>query len=354
MERSSAPESLGHLGQAIAASPIPLFVCNLTDQRIVLANSAAAELFGLASSAMIGSPASQLWDAPSAPRSTNAISALLTGAVDSYRAHRTIRTPDGPLSVSVWARTLVVEEGSVAVTIVLPAADPGIAESLIETYFGPDTTNLAVGTIDSDGRVTEITANSEDVLGLPREEVAGSELASLVHPEDVDRLMSALRDAAESSQERVVDVRLRHPDRGWSDVRCLTLSTPPDHPVRLALTPVRPPGDRPTRPQSDVADLECQVLRVAAELHAATLHGRGPLAAEGTHYPALEALPPRQREIVDRLLQGDRVPTIAAAMYLSQSTVRNHLSKVFKCFGVGSQPELLSLLRTERSDNPHN
>jgi PAS domain-containing protein len=45
MERSSAPESLGHLGQAIAASPIPLFVCNLADQRIVLANSAAAELF---------------------------------------------------------------------------------------------------------------------------------------------------------------------------------------------------------------------------------------------------------------------------------------------------------------------
>ena len=54
---------------------------------------------------------------------------------------------------------------------------------------------------------------------------------------------------------------------------------------------------------------------------------------------------PRQLEIASRLLQGERVATIAAEMYLSQKTVRNHLSAIFQKFGVHSQPELLALWR---------
>jgi PAS domain S-box-containing protein len=355
MDRGSAPlESLGHLAQAIAASPIPMFVCDVADERILLVNSAAAELFGAAASTIIGRPTSQLWEGTSAPHSTNAISALNTGAVDSYRARRQIPTAEGPREVLVWARTLETSEGSVAVTVVLPDADAGIAGRLIDTYFGPDAANLAVGTIDTEGRFSEITPNSEEVIGLTREQIAGSELASIVHPEDVDRLMRALRRAAESSDEAAVEVRLRHPWRGWTDVRCLTLSSPPDQPVRLALALAGSAYEPPTRPQPDLVDLERQVLRIAAELHAATLNQRGTLSAEATRYPALDALPPRQREIVDRLLEGERIPTIAASLYLSRSTVRNHLSKVFKTFGVGTQADLLSLLRTELNGNPDN
>ncbi|MGZ8784655.1 MAG: LuxR C-terminal-related transcriptional regulator [Acidimicrobiia bacterium] len=45
------------------------------------------------------------------------------------------------------------------------------------------------------------------------------------------------------------------------------------------------------------------------------------------------------------LLQGKRVATIAAELYISQSTVRNHLSAMFKKYQVHSQPELLEALR---------
>ena len=37
-------------------------------------------------------------------------------------------------------------------------------------------------------------------------------------------------------------------------------------------------------------------------------------------------------------------PEIARSMYLSQSTVRNHLTAVYRKFGVHSQRELLELL----------
>jgi DNA-binding NarL/FixJ family response regulator len=50
-------------------------------------------------------------------------------------------------------------------------------------------------------------------------------------------------------------------------------------------------------------------------------------------------------EIVTRLLDGYRVPAIAGNLFLSQSTVRNHLASVFGKLGVASQQQLLDALR---------
>jgi two-component system response regulator DevR len=54
----------------------------------------------------------------------------------------------------------------------------------------------------------------------------------------------------------------------------------------------------------------------------------------------------REREILDRLLDGDRVHSIANELFVSQSTVRNHLSSIFKKVGVHSQAELIARLRS--------
>jgi DNA-binding NarL/FixJ family response regulator len=66
----------------------------------------------------------------------------------------------------------------------------------------------------------------------------------------------------------------------------------------------------------------------------------------GRLFEVLDRLPPRKREIVSALLRGERVPGIAASMFVSTSTIRNHLSVVFRAFDVRSQTELLSLLRS--------
>ncbi len=58
-----------------------------------------------------------------------------------------------------------------------------------------------------------------------------------------------------------------------------------------------------------------------------------------------ERLSTRQLEVLSRLLADERVPTIAKALFLSQSTVRNHLSVIFQRLGVHSQEELIQLLR---------
>jgi DNA-binding CsgD family transcriptional regulator len=55
-------------------------------------------------------------------------------------------------------------------------------------------------------------------------------------------------------------------------------------------------------------------------------------------------------EIVLRFVSGDRVRAIAARLFLSQSTVRNHLSSVYRKLGVRSQQELVDLFRV--TDSP--
>jgi len=64
----------------------------------------------------------------------------------------------------------------------------------------------------------------------------------------------------------------------------------------------------------------------------------------------LGRLSSRELEIVTRLLAGDRVSSIAKLLFLSEGTVRNHLSSVFGKLGVRSQQELIDLLRAAPAD----
>jgi DNA-binding CsgD family transcriptional regulator len=76
----------------------------------------------------------------------------------------------------------------------------------------------------------------------------------------------------------------------------------------------------------------------------------GPLPVASSAIVAWSRLSLRESEIVTRLLAGDRVPAIAKALFITQSTVRNHLSSVFRKMNVASQQELLELLR--QNDGP--
>ena len=70
-----------------------------------------------------------------------------------------------------------------------------------------------------------------------------------------------------------------------------------------------------------------------------------PAPPSGRSLPGLERLSRREIEVVRMLLLGDRVPVIARQLFISQSTVRNHLSSVFRKLRVNSQQELIVLLR---------
>ncbi len=61
--------------------------------------------------------------------------------------------------------------------------------------------------------------------------------------------------------------------------------------------------------------------------------------------PAVESLTRRERDVLQLLLDGLRVSSIARNLYLSPQTVRNHLKAIFRKLGAHSQAELLDSLR---------
>lgn len=100
----------------------------------------------------------------------------------------------------------------------------------------------------------------------------------------------------------------------------------------------RPPGDR-------IAELESRLRRIAAELKAAGVMDDLDTLPSLADHPHIAELSNRQREILIRLLNAQRVSVIAAELYVSPSTVRNHLMTIFSKFGVHSQAELVAVFR---------
>ena len=130
----------------------------------------------------------------------------------------------------------------------------------------------------------------------------------------------------------------------WADRRCLIVRMCDHHPPRLGL--VITPGT--TGMVSDFSTHVDEDLR-RCQLEAKTSHALVAL-------PALALLPhgnelsARQTEIVAHLTAGQSVPEIADLMFLSPSTIRNHLAAIYRKFGVHSQAELLAaMLRASTS-----
>jgi DNA-binding CsgD family transcriptional regulator len=99
-----------------------------------------------------------------------------------------------------------------------------------------------------------------------------------------------------------------------------------------------------------VANLERRLWRIAREFEGADIFSAVTNAPDPYALPGVAELSPRQWEVLTRLLSGERVPRIAEGLFLSQSTVRNHLADIFKKLGVHSQEELLDLFRGERGE----
>src|SRR5262249_26992745 len=66
--------------------------------------------------------------------------------------------------------------------------------------------------------------------------------------------------------------------------------------------------------------------------------------------PTPSALPPRQRQVLARLLEGDSEKQIAALLGLSPDTVHEYVKAVYRHFEVNTRAELLAyFLRCHRS-----
>ena len=278
--------------------------------------------------------------------------ASATGAVDGTEAHRRRwQHPDGStVEVTVRARAIRLNGESFCVWVArelsLGAVDtrPASPGDVIDLRDDDSSQTGAYATLDDRWRVRSFAGENgrlSDVL------VADVALVAVTHPDDMARLLLAF---AGATTEIGAAVRLRLlSDREWIAVDT-HVSRVSDRSWRLAFPSLGESkavadaiGDR-------AANLEHHLRRIAAEVRGAGVLTGSVAGDDILRIPGVNELPDRQREIVLRLARGERVGTIAARMYLSPSTVRNHLSAVFSKFGVHSQQELVVLLHGDERD----
>jgi PAS domain S-box-containing protein len=257
-------------------------------------------------------------------------------AIDLPTLGWAIRSPTGP-DLGLW----MAEDGS---------APNDIAESEFAGHAGRGAAaqQEVTGDLNEDWDISEFITQPDELIGSPSAALLGTPFHDLVVPADRARLLAALARAT-SGGDAVTHLRLRQRNRGWRIVRT-TLRMPIHAPgvFSFRLGSIR--GSSSDADRFRVVQLERSLQRIAAEVQAAgvltELAGSdGAVAIRG-----IARLSARQWEVISHLLRGERVPAIAREMYVSQSTVRNHLAAIFRKFDVHSQQELIEELRRSESN----
>lgn len=194
-----------------------------------------------------------------------------------------------------------------------------------------------VGSANQELTVDRVSEGIARLVGDPPDQVIGRPLLELLEVDDVAGLLGVLAHRQPAGG-----------GAGWPGrLRGRAAVSAPGHIVVVPLSPVGSClfgylGGVGAGPES--AQLLSRMLTSAGPERP----GRGPSRSPDRVEAAvreLAQLTAREADIVTRLATGDRVPAIARALFLSQSTVRNRLSVVYRKLGVASQQELIDLIR---------
>jgi DNA-binding CsgD family transcriptional regulator/PAS domain-containing protein len=340
---------------AIRTSPLAIGLVQLSTTRFVEMSTSAAEL--LKTTPERGSGLDYL-SVTDRPREAVQLFRLVRERVlDGIKGRRRFERPDGStveLQLTGWAIRSVTgpdlalwlaSEGALSEH---PA--PGVDRIDRAISAGAEFDRAEI-IIDDHWRIADITSEGGAVLGRPRADVVSASIFDLTHVDDLAALLFAFARAT-TDPSADVRIRLRRQDGSWRTLLAVVtmLESEGTLPFSLVAMPVADPEGPDTAGASQLAG---HLRRIASQIETAGVLAPLIETAAALGAPATAALSPRQWEIASRLIQGQRVATIAKEMYLSQSTVRNHLSAIFQKFGVHSQLDLLALWRTRGQANTH-
>jgi PAS domain S-box-containing protein len=197
---------------------------------------------------------------------------------------------------------------------------------------------------DREGRLRYANRRILELTGYESAELDGKPVAKLV-PEELHEFLRV-----EQTKTRGGDSRTRLSALRRKDGRAIPVAVAPQ---LLEETPrgmsavisavidlaevhaARPLG---ASPGSLAAELANVASRLQTLSYSASLSDRPGMPVDA---PALHELSAREKQILALLMQNLRVPAIAERLFISQSTVRNHLKAIYRKIGVGSQRELI-------------
>lgn len=315
---------------AVAATlrnrPQPLIAFRLEDLTILGANDATYELLGRAPDSLNGLRTIDIMSPNDQSGAEATASLLASGAIEGYRAVRRLQRANGTeLTANVYVQ-LTARDGN---RFCLAVLEP---ETEVDRWPYFDASQIGLAVTDHDWTIEQISSDIERILGCRPETYKGSSLLGFFQPAEVQSFMSAVGRVASDGGAATLRTHLRACDGRWREVWCLVAAMCRHSPPRLGLAFV-------ALPDSSV-ELTSELHQQLAVLGDDVLEGMGQVRS---------CVPPgslstRQWQILSRVVLGERAQEVAAALYLSPSTVRNHLTAIYKKFGVHSQAELLAKL----------
>jgi DNA-binding CsgD family transcriptional regulator len=340
----------------VARSGMPVFLIDLPTRRVVARSKAAEGLVG---------PIEWAYDLTAdREQSRKRLDLLQSGVIDGYHFTCTSTTPSGsPLRLDVGAQRVNDTEGRDLALILLAPQDgaptgrrAGALGALGALGASHPAAELdvptVVGVVDTEWLIERLSDSVKDVLGYDPSAVIGTLFTHWVHPSDMGNLLIGIGRALEDKASVTVRVRVRRANQSWLPMVAvlvpLTGSEPEPEFAFIVRAADESDGESPEGSESSadrIAALEHRLRRIALELQAAGIVQQVRQLPDLAHVPEVDELTGRQLEVLTRLLEGQRVPTIAAAMYVSSSTIRNHLAAIYRKFGVHSQAELLAYVR---------
>jgi DNA-binding CsgD family transcriptional regulator/PAS domain-containing protein len=322
--------------EAVSEHDLPFALWEGQRVTIRLVNEAFARRVGVPASQLLGRPWPDVWQPRSAMMASAA--AVASGAVEAVWARRRITRDAGSDPVWVWVRRVTLGGMVGGVTVVVPEATVhrfGASRRTSQLY--PLT--LATGFADREWRIEHASKELASLTGISQPDLIGQRVVRIVDfPEGrpMTRPAGALWNA---HTERVLVRRLGHQPVSASFTSAPRADLPRGHTLFAIVAELH------ERAGGRAQELEAHLRRIAAEVEAAGVLAKIEALSDLDASLTLEGLTTRQWEILSRLRRGERVASIASQLYLSQSTVRNHLSIIFRKFGVHSQAELMEQLR---------
>jgi len=303
---------------------LPALAFDLEDLRILAANEPAVRTLGWTDAQLQQMAMMDLMTPEDVTAGTSSIHLVRAGYVESYQAIRHLRHRDGAKNEVLFRiRKLTVNGDTVGI------ASIDVGQQTSEDPSTLTSITIALAVTDNDWVIEHISSDIELILDQPPNAFIGTPLLSWVEPTEVARFVSSIGRIVAEGGGGTIQTCLRCDDGSFQPTWSLIVPLDQHSPPRLgvALTGCPRVGEELT------AEIDRQLSR-----------GTGVLAGLGTFNVQLPSvgLSTRQLEILTELLHGHGVKEISKKLFLSQSTVRNHLTDIFKKYGVHSQPELLA------------
>ena len=201
-----------------------------------------------------------------------------------------------------------------------------------------DASSPVIGSTDARLMVDRVSSEVFAALGYRTQEIIGSSFLALIVPEDIADVLLSL--AQTSGHKEGVTLRVGVVGADLVPVTCQLVLLPLTPAPSCAFALLTEDSEGAADEQA-VADLITRLGRRIRSAMASQAIASVPLRSDVD----LGQLSTRELEIVTRLMAGDRVSSIAKLLFLSEDTIRNNLSSVFGKLGVGTQQELIELLR---------